>query len=123
MHVEIEHVAKEGGFFSGKAASIVKIRIQLSPAEADIVERRRLWKYVVIKEKNQRYVHASERDKEIMNEFDQYNIRKLIDGTETYLDTPSEAKAFAEKVRQNLKDLKSFIDGNDKDGNKETFDL
>ena len=123
MHVEIEHVAKQGGFFSGKAATIVKICIQLSPEEAEIVDRRGLWKFVVIKEKNQSYVNASERDKELINEFNQYNIRKLIDGTRTYFDTPSEAKVFAQKVRQNLKDLKSFIDSNDKAGTKETFDL
>ncbi len=120
MHVEIEHKAKGGGFWSGPSRHVVSIRVDLSDDERSIVRTHGLWKYVVIKEKNPFW---TERDSEIMNEYRQYDIQRLCKGVEANFHTPLDAKNFAERVRENIKALKDFIEANRTPGRKETFDL
>lgn len=123
MHVEIEHAEAGGGFFSGPRHFVVKLRATLSPEEYEIVQQKKLWKYIAIRYKNASWDSASERDRQIMNEWYERSVRDVCAGLNETFRTPLEAKNFAAEARKHIKALKDFIDANGTIGTKESFDL
>ena len=103
MRVEVDHTIKKGGFFQGRGGYVVKVLIQLSPSETSVVNERKLWKYIVIRRKNPFFETASESDKELMNEWYEYSIKKCCAGFDALYETPSDAKAFADADEKTYK--------------------
>jgi hypothetical protein len=124
MRVTIEQTAWETGLLFKRISGYwVKVQCELSAEERAIVDTRKLWDFVVIKKKNPFWEHASERGKEIRDEWYQYTIADFAKGTKSLFETPSQAKDFAEALREDFQKLKNFIFANAALGTTQTFEL
>ena len=123
MRVTIEHEEIKVGMFRKKTYHEVQLTVHFSEEENQIIIDNELRETVILEREPQATVSGAT---EGLDDIFHLHIRQLLEGkTEKYaLNTPLEAKEYAEKLTEHVKLLKQFLDENMDVGEKSTtFEL
>lgn len=137
MKVSLNHVEKTHGVIRKKTYHGVQVKVEFSAEEAAIIEKRGLWRDVVLERDADALTDPEKHEKKgLARKIVQASIagadslsfhltvRKLRDGDTYYFGTPAEAKMYEDDLKQNLVNLKNWILGNEKIEQKsDTFEI
>ena len=126
MKVSINHTEKTQGMIRKTTYHGVVVKVEFSAEETAIIEKRGLWKDIVVERGADALTDPDKHDKKglarkivqaSISGADSLNfhltVRKLRDGDTFFFTTPLEAKEYEDIVKENLVKLKGYILGNE----------
>jgi hypothetical protein len=125
MRATIEHRQKTTGLFSKTTRYQVALSVQFEPEELSLIKKLGWKDAVILKRDPDNKVNFSPEELADLGPCFYLTMSKLLKGEDVYtLDTPSEAKAYDELLKEGLRNLKANLESNQTvPQGKETIEL
>ena len=125
MRVTIDHKQSTSGLIRKTTTFEVHTTVQFSEEERATLRTRKLGKTIIMERKPG--VYSLHYQKDYSSEGDRYDLKidDLVKGTDIYrCPTPLDAKVYDEKLKNSLRTLKGYLEGNaDAVSGSTTFEL